>query len=171
MSGTDPSELGLCPGNRGPSPFVSNERGPERGGRREMTMTERRTGQGESQWEAQMQEQLLEALEDYRRGIADAPCVFKWSVLGAVGHSRGGRLAEEGAWRRKQSHDLRGLHRGGGPARRCGVGGWLEAGRLPQEPGVPVGARLRSPCHRAGDAGVDGIIKRSGEWGRAGGRP
>ena len=42
------------------------------------------TGQGESQWEAQMQEHLLEALEDYRRGIAEAPRVFKWSVLGAV---------------------------------------------------------------------------------------
>ena len=37
------------------------------------TGTEGIAGQGESQWEAQMQEQLLEALEDYRRGIADAP--------------------------------------------------------------------------------------------------
>ena len=53
-----------------------------------MTMTDlgesQETGQGESQWEAQMQEHLLEALEDYRRGIAEAPRVFKWSVLGAV---------------------------------------------------------------------------------------
>ncbi len=48
------------------------------------TGTEGIAGQGESQWEAQMQEQLLEALEEYRRGIAEAPCVFKWSVLGAV---------------------------------------------------------------------------------------
>ena len=64
-----------------------------------MTMTERRTGQGESQWEAQMQEQLLEALEDYRRGIADAPCVFKWSVLGAVA------TAAEADWQRKELGD------------------------------------------------------------------
>ena len=68
-----------------------------------MTMTETGTetgaGQGESQWEAQMQEQLLEALEDYRRGIADAPCVFKWSVLGAVA------TAAEADWHRKELGD------------------------------------------------------------------
>ena len=66
-----------------------------------MKLTETGTGagQGESQWEAQMQEQLLEALEDYRRGIADAPCVFKWSVLGAVA------TAVEADWQRKELGD------------------------------------------------------------------
>ncbi len=63
------------------------------------TGTEGIAGQGESQWEAQMQEQLLEALEDYRRGIADAPCVFKWSVLGAVA------TAAEADWQRKELGD------------------------------------------------------------------
>ena len=64
-----------------------------------MKLTETGAGQGESQWEAQMQEQLLEALEDYRRGIADAPCVFKWSVLGAVA------TAAEADWQRKELGD------------------------------------------------------------------
>ncbi len=34
--------------------------------------------------EAGQRERLVEALEDYRRGVSDAPWVFKWSVLGAV---------------------------------------------------------------------------------------
>ena len=63
------------------------------------TGIETEAGQGESQWEAQMQEQLLEALEDYRRGIAEAPCVFKWSVLGAVA------TIEEADWQRKELGD------------------------------------------------------------------
>ena len=58
---------------------------------------ERQLGEGqagESLWEAQMQEHLLEALEDYRRGVADAPCVFKWSVMGAVAPGPGQALRQ-----------------------------------------------------------------------------
>ena len=72
-----------------------------------MTMTDlgesQETGQGESQWEAQMQEHLLEALEDYRRGIAEAPHVFKWSVLGAVAAPKSDE--KEADW---QGKELRG---------------------------------------------------------------
>ena len=49
-----------------------------------MTMVDLVEGRVATGWEAQMQEELLEALEEYRRGVADAPWVFKWNVLGTV---------------------------------------------------------------------------------------
>ena len=49
-----------------------------------MTTTDQHQETEGQRQEARQQERLLEALEDYRRGVADAPCVFKWSVLGAV---------------------------------------------------------------------------------------
>ena len=110
----------------------------------ERTLTEGRMVDGESLsvesrgggslWEAQMQEHLLEALEDYRRGVAEAPCVFKWSVMGAVASEpgqalrqaqdergpgapeweAGERLAAEGGRRRdgggRRDDDLCGVH-------------------------------------------------------------
>ena len=54
----------------------------------DMTTTDREHETESQRQEARQQEQLLEALEDYRRGVADAPCVFKWSVLGAVAAAR-----------------------------------------------------------------------------------
>ena len=70
----------------------------------ERTLTEGQIVDGESLsvesrgdgslWEAQMQEHLLEALEDYRRGVAEAPCVFKWSLMGAVASEPGQALRQ-----------------------------------------------------------------------------
>ena len=54
----------------------------------DMTTTDQQHETEGQRQEARQQEQLLEALEDYRRGVADAPCVFKWSVLGAVAAAR-----------------------------------------------------------------------------------
>ena len=54
----------------------------------DMTTTDQQHETEGQRQEARQQEQLLEALEDYRRGVADAPYVFKWSVLGAVAAAR-----------------------------------------------------------------------------------
>ena len=143
-------------------PFLSRKGG------RDMTTTEQHETEGQGQ-EARQQERLLEALEDYRRGVADAPCVFKWSVMGAVAAAE---ADQKGA-------DWQGKDFGGeeasmtfvasteevGPPRGCGVGGRLEAGCLPQEPGVPVGPRLRASGDRTLHAGVDNAKRDGGNGG------
>ena len=50
-----------------------------------MRLSEQGEGRVGREWELRMQEELLEALEEYRRGVADAPCVFKGSVAGVLG--------------------------------------------------------------------------------------
>ena len=75
-----------------------------------MTMSDHREGRVGREWEMQMQEELLEALEEYRRGLADAPCVFKWSVMGksdgtgvaATGAADAGAGQEEQGWQGKE---------------------------------------------------------------------
>lgn len=74
-----------------------------------MTMTDQREGRVGREWELRMQQELLEALEEYRRGKADTPCVFKGSVLGVL--DAPGDLAgqEQSAQEKQTSNDTGGM--------------------------------------------------------------